>query len=80
MPRKKSSVNFEEAMSELEKLIDEMESGKLSLEESLSAYEKGIQLSRDCQNLLEKAEQKVYLLTEEGDTHLEPYSEHTEDS
>jgi exodeoxyribonuclease VII small subunit len=59
---KVKTVNFETALSELEKLVQSMESGDLSLEHSLKAFEDGMQLSRDCQQALADAEQKVQLL------------------
>ncbi|MBB5186474.1 MULTISPECIES: exodeoxyribonuclease VII small subunit [Zhongshania] len=59
---KAKTVNFETALSELEKLVQNMESGDLSLEHSLKAFEDGMQLSRDCQQALADAEQKVQLL------------------
>ncbi|WP_373092581.1 MULTISPECIES: exodeoxyribonuclease VII small subunit [Zhongshania] len=59
---KAKTVNFETALSELEKLVQSMESGDLSLEHSLKAFEDGMQLSRDCQQALADAEQKVQLL------------------
>lgn len=61
MPKAKT-VNFETSLSELEKLVQSMESGELSLEDSLKAFESGMQLSRDCQQALADAEQKVQLL------------------
>ncbi|MBQ0795914.1 exodeoxyribonuclease VII small subunit [Zhongshania sp.] len=63
MPKAKT-VNFETSLSELEKLVQSMESGELSLEDSLKAFESGMQLSRDCQQSLADAEQKVQLLME----------------
>ncbi|MBW2940681.1 exodeoxyribonuclease VII small subunit [Zhongshania aquimaris] len=63
MPKAKT-VNFETSLSELEKLVQSMESGELSLEDSLKAFENGMQLSRDCQQSLADAEQKVQLLME----------------
>ncbi|MDF1692303.1 MAG: exodeoxyribonuclease VII small subunit [Zhongshania sp.] len=59
---KAKAVNFETALTELEKLVQNMESGELSLESSLKAFEDGMQLSRDCQQALADAEQKVQLL------------------
>ncbi|AMO69836.1 exodeoxyribonuclease VII small subunit [gamma proteobacterium BDW918] len=59
---KAKTVNFETALAELEKLVQSMESGDLSLEHSLKAFEDGMQLSRDCQQALADAEQKVQLL------------------
>ena len=54
MPAKKS-VNLEKALNELEKLVEEMEQGNLSLEESLKRFEKGISLTSDCQQALQNA-------------------------
>ena len=61
--------NFEEALEELERLVSSMEEGELSLEDSMTAFEKGIKLTRECQTALQKAEQKVQiLLNESGET------------
>ena len=65
MPAKKS-VNFEKALAELEKLVEEMEQGDLSLEASLKRFEKGIALTSDCQNALQQAELKVKELIEKN--------------
>ena len=61
MPKAKTG-NFESALTELEALVQHMESGELSLEDSLQAFEKGMQLSRDCQKALADAELKVQQL------------------
>ena len=67
--KKQAKFDFEVALEELEELVSSMEDGKLSLEESLQAFEKGIKLTRECQNALKNAEQKVQvLLNENGDT------------
>lgn len=58
MPAKKT-VNFEKALAELEKLVEEMEQGNLSLEDSLKRFEKGIALTTECQQALQNAELKV---------------------
>ncbi len=70
MPAKKS-VNLEKALSELEKLVEEMEQGNLSLEESLKRFEKGIALTSDCQQALQNAELKVQELIEKNGKLLE---------
>jgi exodeoxyribonuclease VII small subunit len=70
MPAKKS-VNLEKALNELEKLVEEMEQGNLSLEESLKRFEKGIALTSDCQEALQKAELKVQELIEKNGKLLE---------
>lgn len=62
----KRKFNFENALIELEKTVDKMEEGDLSLEDSLLAFEKGIKLTRECQNALQQAEQKVSLLEEKN--------------
>ena len=70
MPAKKT-VNFEKALAELEKLVEEMEQGNLSLEESLKRFEKGIALTSDCQQALQNAELKVQELIEKNGELLE---------
>ena len=67
--KQQSEFNFEEALEELERLVSSMEEGELSLEDSMTAFEKGIKLTRECQSALQKAEQKVQiLLNESGET------------
>lgn len=56
---------FEAAVSELESIVQEMESGNLPLEDALARYQRGIILLRHCQNTLSDAEQRVKVL--EGD-------------
>ncbi|WP_297527982.1 exodeoxyribonuclease VII small subunit [Thiohalobacter sp.] len=64
---KKRTPEFEKALAELEALVERLEQGDLSLEESLKAFERGIQLTRTCQQALAEAEQKVeQLLAEDG--------------
>ncbi len=53
---------FEQSLKELESLVEKMEQGDLSLEDSLSHFERGVQLSRACQTALREAEQKVEIL------------------
>ncbi len=57
-----SSFDFEKSLANLEQLVEQMEAGDLSLEESLKAFESGIKLTRQCQTALDKAEQKVQIL------------------
>lgn len=66
MPRKKKATDFEQSLTELESLVTQMEQGDLSLEDSLKAFEEGVSLTRDCQNILAQAEQKVQMLIESG--------------
>lgn len=70
MPRK-TPVNFEKALAQLEDLVDEMEQGDLPLEDALKHFEKGIALAADCQQALSKAEQKVTQLIEKNGELLE---------
>ncbi|UTW45312.1 exodeoxyribonuclease VII small subunit [bacterium SCSIO 12696] len=68
---KQKSINFEQKLSELEALVNHMESGDMSLEESLKAFEKGIQITRQCQQALSDAEQKVSILTQNNQGELD---------
>ncbi|UKE49632.1 exodeoxyribonuclease VII small subunit [Xanthomonas translucens] len=67
-------ARFEQSLEELEVLVEKMETGDLSLEQSLSAYERGVGLYRQCQQALEQAELRVRLLSdpEQPDT-AEPF-------
>ena len=63
-----SEMTFEQAMSELEKIVTELERGDVPLEDSISLYEKGAELKKRCETKLKEAEQKVAAITldEEG--------------
>jgi len=63
----KPDTNFEETLAELERLIASLETGDLSLEESLSGFKHGIELTRQCQAALDNAQQTVELLTNNQD-------------
>ncbi len=63
--------NFEQALAELHSLVEKMEQGGLSLQDSLQYFEKGVGLIRHCQTELAAAEQKVKILTDQQK--LEPY-------
>ncbi len=77
MTNRKKNIDFEKSLNELETLVESLESGDLTLEESLKAFEKGIRITRDCQQALTDAEQKVNLLTRnnEGDVESHPFDE-----
>ncbi|WP_411851687.1 exodeoxyribonuclease VII small subunit [Stenotrophomonas sp. LGBM10] len=67
MPKKSPNetspvAHFEQSLEELEQLVEKMETGEMSLEQSLSAYERGVGLYRQCQQALEQAELRVRLL------------------
>ena len=55
---------YEESMKELEQLVKDLESGNLTLDESIKKFEKGIKLSKYCSSLLEDAEKKISVLIE----------------
>ena len=59
-------LDFESALAELDTVVARMESGDLSLEDSLAAFERGIRLTRHCQSALENAELRVKQLTADG--------------
>ena len=63
--------DFEKAMAELEALVERMEHGDQPLETSLKEFEHGIRLVRDCQQALSSAEQKIRILTEDGEQPLD---------
>ena len=62
MPAK---INFEKSMEKLETIVTKMESGDISLEDALKNFEQGIKLIRQCQGVLQSAEQKVSVLVNE---------------
>jgi exodeoxyribonuclease VII small subunit len=78
---KKSALpDFESALSELEKIVEKMESGEQSLVEALASFQRGIELTRTCQQGLKEAEQRVEkLITEQGDVRIAPFHEDDED-
>lgn len=55
-------MDFEKRLTRLEDIVEKMETGELSLEDSLKLFEEGVKLSRDCSSQLSEAEQKVKLL------------------
>ena len=63
-----SEMTFEQAMSELERIVTQLEKGDVPLEDSISLYEKGAELKKRCETKLKEAEQKVAAITldEEG--------------
>ena len=61
--RDESAGTFEESLGELEKIVAELESGKLGLSDALARYEEGVKHLKGCQQLLEHAERKIELLS-----------------
>jgi len=71
---KPSLKNFESNLNELELLVENLESGDLDLEEALTQFEKGIKMTRECQQALSTAEQRVKILIEKnGENYLEEF-------
>ena len=63
-------MSFEDAMRELEKVVTDLERGDVPLEQSIALYERGAQLKQRCQTKLKEAEEKVALITQEGDGNI----------
>ena len=64
---KKDTVNFETSLQKLEKIIEKLEGGDISLEDSVKSFEEGIGLVKECQKQLSQAELKVKKLLDNGD-------------
>jgi exodeoxyribonuclease VII small subunit len=75
-----AEMKFEEALKKLEKIVDDLEGGSLSLDDALDRYEEGIKLSKMCSKKLEAAKKKVEILlkSEDGSVDLKPFDENTE--
>jgi exodeoxyribonuclease VII small subunit len=71
---KTATPDFEAALAELEQIVERLEQGELSLEESLRQFERGVELTRNCQKALRQAEQKISILSRgpQGET-VEPF-------
>ena len=66
MVAKRKKLEYEAAVSEHESLVERLEKGDISLEESLKLYERGVLLTRDCQEALQAADQKVQMLLQQS--------------
>ncbi len=64
-------MNFEENMEKLEKIVQELEKGELNLDESIKKFEEGMQVSKECNKMLEEAEKKITILIKKEDNTLE---------
>ena len=64
---KKDTVNFETSLQKLEKILEKLEGGDISLEDSVKSFEEGIGLVKECQKQLSQAELKVKKLLDNGD-------------
>lgn len=63
--------SFENKMDKLEKIVEELENGKLSLDESVNVFEQGMNLCKECNNILEKAEKKITILLKKDEEYKE---------
>ena len=72
--RKEDTLTFEQSLEELETLVDKLERGQLTLDESLETFESGMKLARVCTQKLTKAERKIEKLIEKnGELRTEPF-------
>lgn len=72
-------LTFEEAIENLEKIVSELENGKLTLDESVKKFENGMKLSKHCNDILEKAEKEITILVEGSDGALKEETFNTEE-
>ncbi len=72
-----AEIKFEEALKKLEKIVDDLEGGELTLDEALKKYQEGIELSRLCGQRLDNAKKKIDLLmkNKKGELELKPLDE-----
>ena len=66
---------FEDSLSELEELVGKLESGDLSLDQSLAHFKRGVELTRHCQSILDDAQQTVEVLSQDQDTAVQNNAE-----
>ena len=62
----KENLNFEDSIKKLEEIANELESGKLTLEESVNKFEEGMNLSKNCNKILQDAEKKISIIINEN--------------
>ena len=62
MTVKKNDISFEEALKELEKIVEDLNNGDMELEKAITAYEKGIQLKNICEERLKNAQERIELI------------------
>ena len=76
-----SKLSFEKSLERLESIVEEMESGQLSLENAMKKFEEGVKLSQLCTQKLNETEKKITLLMEQSDGSLieKPFSETDQD-
>ena len=62
MTIKKNDISFEEALKDLEKIVEDLNNGDMELEKAITAYEKGIQLKNICEERLKNAQERIELI------------------
>ena len=81
MARDSTPLDFEQALTELEGLVERLERGDLPLDDALKAFERGVALTRQCQTSLQAAQQKVeILLKRNGQVQIEPFEESADEA
>ena len=76
--KKSTTAGFEKSLNELEKIVERMEQGEQSLDDTLKDFERGMMLSEQCQKGLDEAQQKVEkLVKKHGGYSLEPFEDET---
>jgi exodeoxyribonuclease VII small subunit len=75
--KKANDIRFEDAIQRLETIVDELERGEITLDESVALFEEGIALSKRCSEKLDEVELRVqkWIKTEDGGFRLEPLQE-----
>lgn len=66
----KENKSFEEMMQDLEKIAKDLEGGELSLDESVKKFEEGMEISKECSEILESAEKKISILVKDSDDNI----------
>jgi exodeoxyribonuclease VII small subunit len=74
------AIDFEKSLKQLESLVDKLEKGDLSLEDSLKNFEQGVKLTRECRQALQTAEQKISVLSKEDNDWVEKDLDEDEDT
>lgn len=75
---KKDTLSFEDAMNELEDIVDKLEKGELSLDESIEYFQKGMELSKHCSKKLNEVEKKISILIQDEKGEVREETFHTE--
>ena len=70
-----ATSNFEKNMSDLENIVTELEKGDLNLDESISKFEEGIKISKQCNKILEEAEKKITILINDEEKDFTPLNQ-----